>query len=71
VIGLPKIHIEHDGFFRVFSLGKNVKGSFLSSDSISKGIFDLIHTDVCGPMIIASLCCRKISLWTGRSPLRT
>ena len=55
VTGLPEIHIKHYGICRGFSLGKNVKGSFLSSDSGSKGILDLIHTDVCGPMTISSL----------------
>ena len=53
--GLPEIHIEHDGVCRGCALGKNVKGSFPSSDSGSKGILDLIHTDVCGPMTVASL----------------
>jgi len=55
VTGLLEIHIEHDGICRGCALGKNVKGSFSSSDSRSKGILDLIHTDVCGPMIVASL----------------
>jgi hypothetical protein len=55
VTGLPKIHIEHDGICKGCALGKNVKGSFSSSDSRSKGILDLIHTDVCGPMTVASL----------------
>jgi hypothetical protein len=32
-----------------------VKGSFSSSDSRSKGILDLILTDVFGPMTVASL----------------
>jgi hypothetical protein len=31
------------------------KGSFLSSDNRSKEILDLIHSDVCGPMIVAFL----------------
>jgi hypothetical protein len=52
---LPKIHVQHDGVWRGFALGKNVKGSFLSSDNISKGILDLIHSYVCGSMPIASL----------------
>jgi hypothetical protein len=55
VTGLPEIHIEHDGVCRDCALGKNVEGSFSSSDNISKGILDLIHTNVCGPMTIASL----------------
>jgi hypothetical protein len=55
VTSLPEIHIQHDGICRGCSLGKNVKGSFPSSDSRSKGILDLIHSDVCGPMTVASL----------------
>jgi transposase InsO family protein len=55
VTGLSEIHIEHDGVCRGCALDKNVKGSFSSSDSRSKGILDLIHTDVCGPMTVAYL----------------
>jgi transposase InsO family protein len=55
VTSLPEMHIEHDGVCRGCALGKNVKRSFLIIDSRSKGILDLIHIDVCGPMTIASL----------------
>jgi hypothetical protein len=55
VIGLPEIHIVHDGICRGCALGKNVKGSFPSSDSRSKGILDFIHSNVCGTMIVSSL----------------
>jgi hypothetical protein len=55
VTGLPEIYIEHDGVCRSCALGKNVKCSFFSSDSRSKGILGLIHTDVCWPMTVASL----------------
>jgi transposase InsO family protein len=37
------------------ALGKNVKAAFPSSKSKSKGILDLIHSDVCGPMSVASV----------------
>jgi hypothetical protein len=47
VTGLPEIHVQHDGVCRGCPLGKNVKGSFLSSDSRSKGILDLIHSEMC------------------------
>jgi hypothetical protein len=33
VTGLPEIHIEHDVVCRGCALGKNVKGSFSSSDN--------------------------------------
>jgi transposase InsO family protein len=52
---LSEIHIKHDGICRGCALGKNVKGSFSSSGSRSKGILDLIHIDLCGPMIVSSL----------------
>jgi transposase InsO family protein len=52
---LPEIHVQHNGVCRGCALGKNVKGSFLNSESRSKGILDLIHTNVCGPMTVASL----------------
>jgi hypothetical protein len=55
VIGLPEIHIHHKGVCKGCVLGKNVKGSFPSSDNRSKEILDLIHLDVCGPMIVAFL----------------
>jgi hypothetical protein len=47
VTSLSEIHIEHDGVCKGCALGNNVKGSFPGSDSRSKGILDLIHTDVC------------------------
>jgi hypothetical protein len=55
VTGLPEIHIQHKGVCKGCALGKNVKGSFSNSDNRSKEILDLIHSDVCGPMIVASL----------------
>jgi hypothetical protein len=55
VTNIPEIQVQHNGVCIGCALGKNVKGSFLSSDNRSKGILDLIHSYVCGPMIIASL----------------
>jgi hypothetical protein len=55
VTHLLEIHVQHDGVCRGCSLGKNVKGSFLSSDNRSKGILDLINSYVCGPMNVSSL----------------
>jgi hypothetical protein len=55
IIDLPEIHIQHKGVCKGCALGKNVKGSFFSNDNRSKEILDLIHSDVCGPMIVASL----------------
>jgi transposase InsO family protein len=42
-------------FAKVVLLAKNVQGSFTSSDNRSKEILDLIHSNVCGPMTVASL----------------
>jgi hypothetical protein len=36
-------------------LGKNVKAPFPSSEIRSKGTFDLIHSDVGGPMLATSV----------------
>jgi hypothetical protein len=37
------------------ALGKNIKKPFLSNENRSKGILDLIHSNVCGPMPVKSL----------------
>jgi hypothetical protein len=55
VIGIPSLRVEHDRICSGCALGKNVKGYFLSSDSRSKGILDLVHLDLCGSMTVASL----------------
>jgi hypothetical protein len=55
VTGFPETQIQYKGVCRGCALGKNVKGSFLSSENGSKEILDLIHSDVCGPMTVASL----------------
>jgi hypothetical protein len=55
VTGLPAIHVEYDGICRGFALGKNAKGSFSGSDSRSKGILDLVHSNLCAPFIVVSL----------------
>jgi hypothetical protein len=52
---LPEIQVQHNGVCRDCALGKIVKRSFLSSDNRSKGILDLIHSYVCGPMTVSSL----------------
>jgi hypothetical protein len=55
VTSLPELRIEHDGICRGCALGTNAKGSFPSSDNRSKGILDFVHSDLCGPMTVASL----------------
>jgi hypothetical protein len=46
VTGLPDIQVERDSVCNGCTLGKNLKGSFTSIDSRSKGILDIIHSDV-------------------------
>ena len=55
VIGLPMLHVDIDGVCKGFTLGKNTKGSCLKSENRSKGILDLIHSDLCGPTTVTSL----------------
>jgi hypothetical protein len=53
VAGLPQLHVENDGISKGCAIGMNTKG--LSSDNRSKGIFEFVHSDLCGPMIVSSL----------------
>ena len=55
VTGMPDFQNEHDGVCRGCVLGKNVKSSFPSNSRRSKGILDLVHSDICGPMTTLSL----------------
>jgi hypothetical protein len=52
---LPYFSLEQHGLCRGCALDKNVKASFPISETRSKGILDLIHFDVFGPMSVASL----------------
>lgn len=51
----PELQIEHDGVCKGCALGKLAKSSFPNNESKSKGIFDLVHSALCGPMSVASL----------------
>jgi hypothetical protein len=55
VTGLPDFNIEQQGVCRGCALGENAKAAFPRSESRSKGILDLIHFDVCGSMLVASM----------------
>ena len=55
VIGMPEVSPKHDGICKGCALGKNTKKSFSRSKNRSKGILDLIHSDICGPMSSPSL----------------
>jgi hypothetical protein len=55
VVGIPKLKLVHEGVCRGCTLGKNIKKPFPSSENRSKGILDIIHSDVCGHMPMKSL----------------
>ena len=55
VIGMPPIKLIHDGVCKGCALGKNVRKPYSSSSRRSKGILNLIHSDLCGPMTTPSL----------------
>ena len=55
VEGLPEIQAKHDGVCKGCAKGKNTKKTFPSSESKAKGILEIIHSDVCGPMSSSSL----------------
>jgi hypothetical protein len=50
VTSLPEFKVDHEGVCKGFAQGKNIKNPFPKSDSKEKGIFELIHSDVCGPI---------------------
>ena len=54
VSGLPELK-DRGGLCKGCAKGKNVKNPFPSSDSRAKGILEIIHSDVCGPMTTSSL----------------
>ena len=47
--------MNHDGVCKGCAQGKNVQSMFPSSDSKAKGVLDIVHLDVCGPMLATSL----------------
>ena len=55
VKGLPEIQAKHDGVCKGCVKGKDTKKTFPSSESKEKGILEIIHFDVCGPMSSNSL----------------
>ena len=55
VSGPPEIQAKHEGICKGCAQGKNAKKTFLSSERKDKGILEIIHSDVCGPMSSISL----------------
>lgn len=52
---IPKLWVEHDGIYKGCALGNFAKSSFSSSDNRSKGILDLVHSNLFGLIIVVSL----------------
>jgi transposase InsO family protein len=55
VTGLPDFSIEHHEVCKGCAMGKYTKTTFPNSDNRTRGILDLIHSDICGPMSSVSL----------------
>jgi hypothetical protein len=55
VEGIPELKSTHEGICKGCALGKNIKKPFPRSNNRSKEILYLIHSDVCGPMLVRSL----------------
>jgi hypothetical protein len=55
VEGILELKSTHEGIYKVCALGKNIKRPFPSNNNKSKEILDLIHSDVCAPMLVRSL----------------
>lgn len=54
-IGLPNFNLEQHGMCIGCALNKNVKASFPNNKARSTGILDLIYSDVCGLISMASM----------------
>ena len=48
VMGLPDLNIDHEGICKGCEKGKNIKNPFSKSETKTKGMLELIHSDVCG-----------------------
>ena len=44
-----------EGVWKGCAQGKNTKNPYPKSDNKAKGILDIIHSDICGPMQTTSL----------------
>ena len=55
VEGLPEMQAKHDGVCKGCAKGKNTKKTSPGSESKEKGILEIIHSNVCGPMSSSSL----------------
>ena len=53
--GLPEMQTKPEDVCNGCAKGKNTKNTFPSSESKAKGILEIIHSNVCGPMSSSSL----------------
>ena len=56
VTGLPDLKIDHEGVCKGCAKEKDINNPFSKSDTKTKGILKLIHSDVCGPIPSTYLC---------------
>lgn len=57
MVGFPHFKVERRGVCKGCALQKHAKATFPSNEHKSRGILDLIHSNVCGPMSSTSLTC--------------
>jgi hypothetical protein len=55
VTSLPKLKVDHESVCNGCAQGKNIKNPFPKRDNKAKGVLELIHSDVCGPMPPSSI----------------
>jgi hypothetical protein len=55
VTSLPELKVDHESVCNGCAQGKNIKNPFPKRDNKAKGVLELIHSDVCGPMPPSSI----------------
>ena len=55
MMGLTDLKINHEGIWKGYAKGRNIKNPFPKSETKTKGTLELIHSDVCCPMPSTSL----------------
>ena len=55
VSGLPEIQAKNEIICKGYSQGKNAKKTFPMIERKAKGILEIVHSDVCGPMSSSTL----------------
>jgi hypothetical protein len=55
VTGLLELKVSHEGVCNGCAQGKNIKNPFPKRDNKEEGFLELIHSDVCGPIPLASI----------------